>query len=30
MDPNELKNRLRVLVKQVYSNQTITPEEAIQ
>ena len=30
MDPNELKNRLRVLIKQVYSNQTITPEEAIQ
>jgi hypothetical protein len=30
MDPNELKNKLRVLIKQVYSNQTITPEEAIQ
>ena len=30
MDSNELKNRLKVLVKQVYSNQTVTPEEAVQ
>jgi hypothetical protein len=30
MNRDELKNKLRVLVKQVYSNQTITPEEAIQ
>ena len=30
MDFNELKNRLKVLVKQVYSNRTVTPEEAIQ
>lgn len=30
MNSNELKNKLRVLVKQVYSNQTITAEEAIQ
>jgi hypothetical protein len=30
MDRNELKNRLRVLVKQVYSNRTVTPEEAVQ
>lgn len=30
MDSNELKNKLRVLVKQVYSNRTVTPEEAIQ
>jgi hypothetical protein len=30
MDSNELKNRLKVLVKQVYSNRTVTPEEAVQ
>jgi hypothetical protein len=30
MDFNELKNRLKVLVKQVYSNRTVTPEEAVQ
>jgi hypothetical protein len=30
MNRDELKNKLRVLVKQVYSNQTVTPEEAIQ
>ena len=30
MDPQELKNRIKVLVKQVYSNRTITPEEAVQ
>jgi hypothetical protein len=30
MTREELQNRLRVLVKQVYSNQTVTPEEAIQ
>jgi len=30
MDRNELKNRIRVLVKQVYSNRTVTPEEAVQ
>jgi hypothetical protein len=30
MDHNELKNKLKVLVKQVYSNRTVTPEEAIQ
>jgi hypothetical protein len=30
MDRNELKNKLKVLVKQVYSNRTVTPEEAIQ
>ena len=30
MNSNELKYKLRVLVKQVYSNQTITAEEAIQ
>ena len=30
MDSNELKNRLKTLVKQVYSNQRITPEEAVQ
>jgi hypothetical protein len=30
MNRNELKNRLKVLVKQVYSNRTVTPEEAIQ
>ena len=30
MDPNELKNRLKTLVKQVYSNRTVTPEEAVQ
>jgi len=30
MDRNELKNRLKVLVKQVYSNRTVTPEEAVQ
>ena len=30
MTREELQNRLRVLIKQVYSNQTITPEEAVQ
>jgi hypothetical protein len=30
MDRNELKNKLKVLVKQVYSNRTVTPEEAVQ
>ena len=30
MNRDELKNKLRVLVKQVYSNSTITPAEAIQ
>jgi hypothetical protein len=30
MNRNELKNKLRILVKQVYSNQTITPSEAVQ
>jgi len=30
MDPNELKNRLRVLVKQVYTVSRVTPEEAAQ
>lgn len=30
MNNNELKNRLKVLVKQVYSNRTVTSEEAIQ
>ena len=30
MNRDELKNKLRVLVKQVYSNSTITPEEAVQ
>jgi hypothetical protein len=30
MTREELTNRLRVLIKQVYSNQTITPEEAVQ
>ena len=30
MNPQELKNRIKVLVKQVYSNRTITPEEAVQ
>jgi len=30
MTSNELKNKLKVLVKQVYSNITVTSEEAIQ
>lgn len=30
MDPNQLKNRIRVLAKQVYSNRRITPQEAVQ
>ena len=30
MNRKELQNRLKVLIKQVYSNQTITPEEAVQ
>ena len=30
MDRNELKNRIRVIAKQVYSNRTVTPEEAVQ
>jgi len=30
MNRNELKNKLKVLVKQVYSNRTVTPEEAVQ
>ena len=30
MKPQELKNRIKVLVKQVYSNRVITPEEAVQ
>ena len=30
MTREELQNRLRVLIKQVYSNRTITPEEAVQ
>jgi len=30
MNREELTNRLRILVKQVYSNRTVTPEEAIQ
>ena len=30
MDRNELRNKLKVLIQQVYSNKTITPEEAIQ
>jgi hypothetical protein len=30
MTREELQNRLRVLVKQVYSNRTVTPEEAVQ
>lgn len=30
MDPQELKNKIKVLVKQVYSNRIITPEEAVQ
>jgi len=30
MTRRELQNKLRILIKQVYSNQTITPEEAIQ
>jgi hypothetical protein len=30
MNRKELQNRLKILVKQVYSNRTVTPEEAIQ
>jgi len=30
MTRNQLKDRIRGLVKQVYSNYTITPEEAVQ
>ena len=30
MDPNQLKNRIRVLAKQVYSNRWITPQQAVQ
>jgi len=30
MTREELQNRLRVLIKQVHSNRTITPEEAVQ
>ena len=30
MTREELQNRLKVLVKQVYSNRTVTPEEAVQ
>ena len=30
MNRKELQNRLRILIKQVYSNQIITPEEAVQ
>jgi hypothetical protein len=30
MNRKELQNRLKVLIKQVYSNNTITPEEAVQ
>ncbi len=30
MTREELQNRLRVLIKQVYSNSTVTPEEAVQ
>lgn len=30
MDPNQLKNRIRVLAKQVYSNRRITSQEAVQ
>jgi hypothetical protein len=30
MTREELQNRLKILIKQVYSNQTITPEEAVQ
>jgi len=30
MDYNELRNKLKVLIQQVYSNKTITPEEAVQ
>ena len=30
MTRKELQNRLKILIKQVYSNQTITPEEAVQ
>ena len=30
MDPNQLKNRIRVVAKQVYSNRRITPQEAVQ
>jgi hypothetical protein len=30
MDRNELRNKLKVLIQQVYSNKTITPEEAVQ
>jgi hypothetical protein len=30
MTREELQNRLKILVKQVYSNQTVTPEEAVQ
>jgi len=30
MDPNQLKNRIRVLAKQVYSNRNITSQEAVQ
>jgi hypothetical protein len=30
MTREELQNKLRILIQQVYSNRTITPEEAIQ
>jgi hypothetical protein len=30
MTREELQNRLKILIKQVYSNNTITPEEAVQ
>ena len=30
MTRKDLQHRLRVLIQQVYSNQTITPEEAVQ
>lgn len=30
MTRKELQNRLKILIKQVYSNNTITPEEAVQ
>ncbi len=30
MNRKELQNRLKILIKQVYSNNTVTPEEAVQ
>ena len=30
MTKQELQSRLKILIKQVYANKTITPEEAVQ